>query len=128
MAGLLFGESFDLLIGCMTYVLLMPVSSSKRDAKRQWKEEWGDLDTEGNMWWTGSKKQGWIDVMGRNPLGWICESFIAFPVLRCTTRLFCGFISFSFGTDLALSRTRYCHLFLKLCSYLSSTWRWLVGR
>ncbi|EKM75385.1 hypothetical protein AGABI1DRAFT_46537 [Agaricus bisporus var. burnettii JB137-S8] len=44
---------------------------SKREARRQWKEEWGDLDTEGNIWWTGSKKQGWIDVMGKNPLGWI---------------------------------------------------------
>ncbi|KXN92539.1 putative palmitoyltransferase ZDHHC20 [Leucoagaricus sp. SymC.cos] len=45
--------------------------AEKREAKRQWNEEWGDLDSEGNLWWTGSKKQGWIDVMGSNPLGWI---------------------------------------------------------
>lgn len=45
-----------------------------RETRRRWNEEWGDLDTEGNLWWTGSRKQGWIDVMGTNPLGWICES------------------------------------------------------
>jgi len=42
-----------------------------RETRRRWNEEWGDLDTEGNIWWTGSRKQGWIDVMGTNPLGWI---------------------------------------------------------
>ncbi|KAF9450518.1 zf-DHHC-domain-containing protein [Macrolepiota fuliginosa MF-IS2] len=44
---------------------------AKREAQRQWNEEWGDLDTEGSIWWTGSWKQGWINVMGTNVLGWI---------------------------------------------------------
>jgi hypothetical protein len=113
MVVLIFGESCNLLIDSMTYILLTLDSSSKREARRHWKEEWGNLDTEGNMWWTGSKKQGWIDVMGRNPLGWICES-LPFLSLYSTTRSFRGSISSASGTNLVLPRTRYCHLFSAL--------------
>jgi len=48
--------------------------SAKREARRRWNEDWGDLNSEGNLWWTGSKRQGWIDVMGTSPLGWIRKS------------------------------------------------------
>ncbi|PFH50212.1 hypothetical protein AMATHDRAFT_145711 [Amanita thiersii Skay4041] len=39
--------------------------------RREWDMEWGDLDTEANIWWLGSKRKGWEDVMGLNKLGWL---------------------------------------------------------
>jgi len=42
--------------------------------RQEWDREWGTISKEGNIWWLGSGKKGWVDVMGTNPLGWFCES------------------------------------------------------
>ncbi|KAF8147669.1 DHHC palmitoyltransferase-domain-containing protein [Crassisporium funariophilum] len=48
----------------------------KKRLRRQWDEEWGRLDLEGNIWWRGSRHAEWTDVMGDWWAGWI------FPVGR----------------------------------------------
>ncbi|TFK26936.1 zf-DHHC-domain-containing protein [Coprinopsis marcescibilis] len=45
--------------------------SAKRFTLKEWDQEWGKLDTEGNLWWIGGKRREWEHVMGTNPLGWI---------------------------------------------------------
>ncbi|KAF8660702.1 hypothetical protein AX16_001569 [Volvariella volvacea WC 439] len=42
----------------------------KKQKVREWNQEWGHPDTEGNPWWLGSGRQGWEDVMGKNTWGW----------------------------------------------------------
>ncbi|TFK67393.1 zf-DHHC-domain-containing protein [Pluteus cervinus] len=32
--------------------------------------KWGDIDTECNIWWLGSRRRGWEDVMGKSVWGW----------------------------------------------------------
>ncbi|CAA7262198.1 unnamed protein product [Cyclocybe aegerita] len=49
---------------------------AKRRKQREWDYEWGALNTEGNIWWRGSSREEWVDVMGKNRLGWI------FPIGR----------------------------------------------
>jgi len=44
---------------------------AKRRTRKEWDDEWGDLDKEGHIWWLGSGKAGWEDVMGTNKWGWI---------------------------------------------------------
>ncbi|KIY48570.1 zf-DHHC-domain-containing protein [Fistulina hepatica ATCC 64428] len=44
---------------------------AKHRTRRRWDEEWGVPKTEGNIWWLGSGRREWEDVMGRNWLGWI---------------------------------------------------------
>ncbi|KAK0480312.1 zf-DHHC-domain-containing protein [Armillaria novae-zelandiae] len=44
--------------------------------QRSWDEEWGRIGREGNLWWSGSGRKGWEDVMGDWWVGWI------FPVGR----------------------------------------------
>ncbi|KAJ3509619.1 hypothetical protein NLJ89_g5124 [Agrocybe chaxingu] len=39
---------------------------AKRRKQREWDHEWGALNTEGNIWWRGSSREEWIDVMGKN--------------------------------------------------------------
>ncbi|KAG6890129.1 hypothetical protein C0995_011422 [Termitomyces sp. Mi166 len=48
---------------------------TKRRKARSYDEEWGRIRREGNIWWLGSGKKGWVDVMGHNVWGWFCESF-----------------------------------------------------
>jgi len=43
---------------------------AKRRMRREWDEEWGDMSTEGNLWWLGSRREGWEDVMGKSVWGW----------------------------------------------------------
>ncbi|KAK0469945.1 zf-DHHC-domain-containing protein [Desarmillaria tabescens] len=43
---------------------------------RSWDVEWGRIGKEGNLWWLGSGRKGWEDVMGDWWVGWI------FPVGR----------------------------------------------
>ncbi|KAF9054095.1 DHHC palmitoyltransferase-domain-containing protein [Panaeolus papilionaceus] len=43
---------------------------AKRRKVKEWDEEWGDLHKEGNLWWKGSAHAEWVDVMGKNWLGW----------------------------------------------------------
>ncbi len=50
----------------------LDLCSAKRDKRKAWDEEWGNLDTEGNIWWRGSAYEEWVDVMGKSWLGWIC--------------------------------------------------------
>jgi len=38
--------------------------------KARWDEEWGQIDTEGNIWWLGSARANWQNRMGRRILGW----------------------------------------------------------
>ncbi|KAJ7161116.1 DHHC palmitoyltransferase-domain-containing protein [Mycena filopes] len=44
---------------------------ARQRALRAYDEEWGALETEGNIWWAGSARAGWEDVMGRSVWGWI---------------------------------------------------------
>ncbi|PBL03808.1 zf-DHHC-domain-containing protein [Armillaria gallica] len=44
--------------------------------QRSWDAEWGRIGREGNLWWLGSGRKGWEDVMGDWWVGWI------FPVGR----------------------------------------------
>ncbi|KAJ7123731.1 DHHC palmitoyltransferase-domain-containing protein [Mycena epipterygia] len=44
---------------------------AKRRAIATYDKEWGAPDTEGNVWWAGSARAGWEDVMGRSVWGWI---------------------------------------------------------
>ncbi|KAJ7832309.1 hypothetical protein B0H13DRAFT_2371016 [Mycena leptocephala] len=39
---------------------------TKRRALKAYDAEWGAPDTEGNVWWPGSARKGWEDVMGRS--------------------------------------------------------------
>ncbi|KAJ7819239.1 DHHC palmitoyltransferase-domain-containing protein [Mycena leptocephala] len=43
---------------------------AKRRALKAYDAEWGAPDTEGNVWWPGSARKGWEDVMGRSVWGW----------------------------------------------------------
>jgi hypothetical protein len=54
------------------------VLREKRQMRRTWDEEWGAFGKEGNIWWLGSRTKGWVDVMGTNRWGWICECFSTF--------------------------------------------------
>ncbi|GLB44476.1 putative DHHC palmitoyltransferase family protein [Lyophyllum shimeji] len=54
----------------MTDVLGWCAFREKLRTKRVWDAEWGRIDREGNIWWLGSGKKEWVDVMGKNPLGW----------------------------------------------------------
>ncbi|KAF8334416.1 zf-DHHC-domain-containing protein [Amanita rubescens] len=49
---------------------------SKRYSRKEWDNEWGDLDTEGHIWWMEDRRTAWEDVMGTNIWGWF------FPVSR----------------------------------------------
>ncbi|KAJ6578712.1 DHHC palmitoyltransferase-domain-containing protein [Mycena vulgaris] len=51
-------------VGCLSF-------SEKRRALVAYDAEWGAPDTEGNVWWAGSARAGWEDVMGRSVWGWI---------------------------------------------------------
>jgi hypothetical protein len=33
-------------------------------SQKSYDAEWGALDTEGNVWWPGSARAGWEDVIG----------------------------------------------------------------
>ncbi|KAJ7750903.1 DHHC palmitoyltransferase-domain-containing protein [Mycena metata] len=44
---------------------------AKRRALEAYDEEWGSPNTEGNVWWAGSARAGWEDVMGKNVVGWV---------------------------------------------------------
>lgn len=51
------------------------VCRDKKIMQKAWDEEWGSIDKEGNLWWLGSGKKEWEEVMGKNPWGWFCEYF-----------------------------------------------------
>lgn len=63
------------------YGVLMTGVREKRRIRRRWDEEWGTIEKEGNIWWLGSGMKGWVDVMGINRWGWICECFSFSPPL-----------------------------------------------
>lgn len=65
------------------------VYREKRKTKQMWDEEWGSIDKAGNLWWLGSAKKGWLDVMGNNRWGWFCECI--------SNSLFCFFFLSFFG-------------------------------
>ncbi|KAF7317895.1 Palmitoyltransferase [Mycena kentingensis (nom. inval.)] len=44
---------------------------AKRKIIAQYNADWGNPNTEGNLWWPGSPRKAWEDVMGRGWLGWI---------------------------------------------------------
>ncbi|KAK0204645.1 zf-DHHC-domain-containing protein [Desarmillaria ectypa] len=50
--------------------------TQKIRVQRSWNAEWGRIGREGNLWWLGSGRKGWEDVMGDWWVGWI------FPVGR----------------------------------------------
>ncbi|KAJ7258063.1 DHHC palmitoyltransferase-domain-containing protein [Mycena haematopus] len=51
-----------------------PLNSTKRRARRAHDAEWGALATEGNVWWVGSRRAAWEDVMGGSVWGWMWEA------------------------------------------------------
>lgn len=53
----------------------MRVDSAKRRLRKQWDREWGDPDTEGNLWWLGSVRENWVAVMGYSKWEWFCASW-----------------------------------------------------
>lgn len=44
--------------------------SAKARTKRAWDAEWGNWNTEGNIWWMGSARKNWESVMGTNVWWW----------------------------------------------------------
>ena len=72
--------------------------------RRRWDEEWGKLGKEGNIWWLGNGTKGWIDVMGTNRWGWICECFLH--------------LSFFFPLNLFLNPPFFKHVFLSHASVI----------
>lgn len=58
----------------------------RRKLRQEWDREWGRIEVEGNLWWAGSKKRNWVEVMGKNPLGWFCKSLIQYRY-SCRTQL-----------------------------------------
>jgi len=44
---------------------------ARRSLQQQWDWEWGRLEIEGNLWWAGSARNNWEQVMGNNWWGWI---------------------------------------------------------
>ncbi|KAF8196322.1 DHHC palmitoyltransferase-domain-containing protein [Mycena galopus ATCC 62051] len=44
---------------------------AKRRIRTSYDAEWGHPATEGNVWWAGSRRAAWEDVMGRSWVGWI---------------------------------------------------------
>lgn len=56
---------------------------SRRRIVKQWDTEWGKIETEGNLWWLGSKRANWEATMGRNKLGWIRECFDSRASFTC---------------------------------------------
>lgn len=46
----------------------------KRRLRKQWDREWGDIDTEANLWWLGNARENWVSVMGHNVWEWFCMS------------------------------------------------------
>lgn len=46
---------------------------SKRQVKRRWREEYGNVNVD-DRWKVGSWKDRWKTEMGDSPLGWIRES------------------------------------------------------
>lgn len=61
---------------------------AKRRKLRQWDQEWGRLSKEGNIWWRGDAYEEWVDVMGKNPLGWICEYQSTLVLCPMTSHIF----------------------------------------
>lgn len=49
----------------------------------EWNQEWGRLDTEGNIWWMGNARREWEAVMGKNWLGWIRKSSLRPSMFDC---------------------------------------------
>ncbi|KIP03033.1 hypothetical protein PHLGIDRAFT_267793 [Phlebiopsis gigantea 11061_1 CR5-6] len=43
---------------------------AKRQLRKQWDREWGDIDTEANLWWLGNTRENWVSVMGHNVWQW----------------------------------------------------------
>ncbi|KAI0342150.1 zf-DHHC-domain-containing protein [Trametopsis cervina] len=43
---------------------------AKRRTQKQWDQEWGSIDIEGNLWWLGSARENWTSVMGTSEWGW----------------------------------------------------------
>ncbi|OAX36927.1 zf-DHHC-domain-containing protein [Rhizopogon vinicolor AM-OR11-026] len=43
---------------------------AKRQTQKNWDEEWGRIDKEGNLWWLGSSRENWEGVMGKNVWWW----------------------------------------------------------
>lgn len=52
------------------------VHKKRKQLRKEWDEEWGDLYTEGNIWWLGSPRANWEYRMGKNPWGWFREYLI----------------------------------------------------
>ncbi|EMD30904.1 hypothetical protein CERSUDRAFT_100876 [Gelatoporia subvermispora B] len=59
---------------------------ARRRTKKQWDAEWGNPNTEGNIWWLGSRRKNWESVMGTHiwewflPLGCSPANGLAYPV------------------------------------------------
>jgi hypothetical protein len=47
---------------------------TKNRTLRRWNHEYGELKTEGNRWYVGGPGREWRQLMGDDPIGWICES------------------------------------------------------
>ncbi|KAH9837742.1 zf-DHHC-domain-containing protein [Rhodofomes roseus] len=43
---------------------------AKRRTRKQWDQEWGRIDHEGNLWWFGSYRANWESVMGSYAWQW----------------------------------------------------------
>jgi len=43
---------------------------NRLEVRRLWDAEWGQVGTEGNVWWLGSFRANWEARMGKNPWGW----------------------------------------------------------
>jgi palmitoyltransferase len=49
-----------------------------RRVRKRWDWEWGNPQTEGNVWWLGSARANWEMVMGRHKLPWFCTFLFAY--------------------------------------------------
>lgn len=63
---------------CVCLLLTFGVVSAKRRRRKAFDEEWGEMNTEGNVWWRGCAYKEWTDVMGQRWLGWIRKLAFSF--------------------------------------------------
>lgn len=54
---------------------------AKRRTKKAWDQEWGKIETEGNLWWAGSMRKNWEEVMGPTWWKWLREFSFFHPYL-----------------------------------------------
>ncbi|EGN94644.1 hypothetical protein SERLA73DRAFT_187681 [Serpula lacrymans var. lacrymans S7.3] len=56
--------------GTLAYMYSWYDFGARRRTLKKWDQEWGQIGTEGNLWWLGSSDANWEAVMGKNMWWW----------------------------------------------------------